>query len=155
MFCRNCGKQLEDGFKVCPYCGEPVSSRRATPDARRRNSPPQKILSPYIMIFRKSRLPCLLPHLFSQRRTRSPSRKAKAPADGKFSDFPRLLRSAAVVPAARQPRALSNMEERQTEGRQWHRSVHADRSRGRRGTRSYYCDNRRSAVCDNRVDDCV
>ena len=25
MFCRNCGKQLEDGFKVCPYCGEPVS----------------------------------------------------------------------------------------------------------------------------------
>lgn len=25
MFCRNCGKQLDEGFKVCPYCGEPVS----------------------------------------------------------------------------------------------------------------------------------
>lgn len=33
MFCRNCGKQLEDGFKVCPYCGEPVSL--AESDARR------------------------------------------------------------------------------------------------------------------------
>ena len=22
MFCRKCGKQLDDGFKVCPYCGE-------------------------------------------------------------------------------------------------------------------------------------
>ncbi len=33
MFCRNCGKQLDDGFKVCPYCGEPVSL--AESDAKR------------------------------------------------------------------------------------------------------------------------
>lgn len=155
MFCRNCGKQLEDGFKVCPYCGEPVSSRRATPDARRRNSPPQKILSPYIMIFRKSRLPACSRTCSAkgEQEARAGKRKHRRMESSRI--FPRLLRSAAVVPAARQPRALSNMEERQTEGRQWHRSVHADRSRGRRGTRSYYCDNRRSAVCDNRVDDCV
>lgn len=33
MFCRNCGKQLEDSFKVCPYCGEPVSLEES--EARR------------------------------------------------------------------------------------------------------------------------
>lgn len=33
MFCRNCGKQLDDTFKVCPYCGEPVSLEES--DARR------------------------------------------------------------------------------------------------------------------------
>ena len=31
MFCRNCGKQLEDGFKVCPYCGQVVET---TPQER-------------------------------------------------------------------------------------------------------------------------
>ena len=24
MYCRRCGKELNDEFKVCPYCGEPV-----------------------------------------------------------------------------------------------------------------------------------
>lgn len=33
MFCRNCGKQLDDNFKVCPYCGEPVSLEES--EARR------------------------------------------------------------------------------------------------------------------------
>ena len=27
MFCRKCGKELEDGWKSCPYCGEPVDNR--------------------------------------------------------------------------------------------------------------------------------
>ncbi|ETO94596.1 zinc-ribbon domain protein [Lachnoanaerobaculum sp. MSX33] len=26
MFCSNCGKQLEDGDKVCGFCGVPVQS---------------------------------------------------------------------------------------------------------------------------------
>ncbi len=33
MFCRNCGKQLDDSFKVCPYCGEPVNFEES--EARR------------------------------------------------------------------------------------------------------------------------
>ena len=24
MFCSNCGKQIPDGSKFCPYCGAPV-----------------------------------------------------------------------------------------------------------------------------------
>lgn len=27
MFCRKCGKELEDDWKSCPYCGEPVDNR--------------------------------------------------------------------------------------------------------------------------------
>lgn len=27
MFCRKCGKELEDNWKSCPYCGEPVDNR--------------------------------------------------------------------------------------------------------------------------------
>ena len=26
MFCKNCGKQIEDNFKACPYCGTAVTS---------------------------------------------------------------------------------------------------------------------------------
>ena len=27
MFCRKCGKELEDDWNTCPYCGEPVDNR--------------------------------------------------------------------------------------------------------------------------------
>ena len=26
MYCRNCGKELDDSFKVCPYCGTRVDN---------------------------------------------------------------------------------------------------------------------------------
>ena len=25
MYCKRCGRELDDSFKVCPYCGEPVN----------------------------------------------------------------------------------------------------------------------------------
>lgn len=149
---RKTARRRIQGLPILRRTGD---SRRATPDARHRSRPPQKILSPYIMIFRKNRLPACSRTCSaeSEQEARAGKRKHRRMESSRI--FPRLLRSAAVVSAVRQPRALSNMEERQAEGRKWYRSVYADRSRGRRGTRSYYCDNRRSAVCDNRVDDCV
>ena len=29
MFCRKCGKQLDESFKICPYCGEPVDLKES------------------------------------------------------------------------------------------------------------------------------
>lgn len=156
MFCRNCGKQLEDGFKVCPYCGEPVSL--AESDARRaaQEQTASEDTQPVHNDIPKEPAPLPAPAPVQPKANKKPEQESESTGGWKvLGFFLGFFGPLLVVPAARQPRALSNMEERQTEGRQWHRSVHADRSRGRRGTRSYYCDNRRSAVCDNRVDDCV
>jgi len=30
MFCTNCGKELEEGDRFCPYCGSPVESSKIT-----------------------------------------------------------------------------------------------------------------------------
>lgn len=30
MFCPNCGKNVEDGQKFCPYCGSPMPAGRSS-----------------------------------------------------------------------------------------------------------------------------
>lgn len=47
MFCRKCGKQLDDGFKVCPYCGEPVSLAESDAMRAAQEQPAEKAQSLY------------------------------------------------------------------------------------------------------------
>lgn len=47
MFCRKCGKQLDDGFNVCPYCGEPVSLAESDAMRAAQEQPAEKAQSLY------------------------------------------------------------------------------------------------------------
>ena len=153
MFCRNCGKQLEDGFKVCPYCGEPVSL--AESDARRaaQEQTASEDTQPVHNDIPKESAPLPAPAPVQPKANKKPEQESESTGGWKvlgffLGFFGPLLWFLPLV-------SLVLYLIWKSEGRQWYRSVYADRSRGRRGTRSYYCNNRRSAVCDNRVDDCV
>ena len=151
MFCRNCGKQLEDGFKVCPYCGEPVSL--AESDARRaaQEQTAAEDTQPVHNDIPKEPAPLPAPAPVQPKANKKPEQESESTGGWKVLGFflgffgPLLW----FLPLVSLVLYLIWKSDK------WYRSVYADRSRGRRGTRSYYCDNRWSAVCDNRVDDCV
>lgn len=111
MFCRKCGKQLDDGFKVCPYCGEPVSLAESDAMRAAQEQPAEKAQSLYNNI----PLPSPAPEQADVSDSASDSKRKHRRLEGSRL-LPRLLRPRAVVFAARQPRALFYMEGRQAQG---------------------------------------
>ena len=50
MFCPNCGKEIPDGSKFCPYCGESLKGRAGTASKGKPARNLSKIIIPLIII---------------------------------------------------------------------------------------------------------
>lgn len=58
MFCPNCGKQLEEGTKFCPYCGLPLPQKPKAPEPVPQPAPaPQPVPAPQPQVFRPAPQP--------------------------------------------------------------------------------------------------